>query len=238
MVTLLSLQFRSGVPSSPCVPFWVGGPRLPQLSWPVVWTLLLLSQQHPSHLKAQRRQGLSKILSPISRPLLHLRGWFPLSPALRSPRRCTEVQVSFKRLPPSGFRWRCWSFNNGISTHRALPLLISVLHTPRTVDYRPPTKSHHHRVPGCTKRGSRSAAISRESPGLQPASLHTQALYSESLCLPGGAPRLPSHLPPTPCTRVTSWPNLVPSRMRIPQCNFDFSSMHHRRGSLDKDSRW
>lgn len=31
----------------------LGGPRLPQLSWPVVCTLLLLGQQHPSHLKAK-----------------------------------------------------------------------------------------------------------------------------------------------------------------------------------------
>ena len=29
----------------------LGGPRLPQLSWPVAWTLLLLGLQHPSHLK-------------------------------------------------------------------------------------------------------------------------------------------------------------------------------------------
>lgn len=149
------------------------------------------------------------------------------------------MQVSLKRLPPSGFGGTVGALTTGSPhTEGALPLLISVLHTPRTVDYRPPTESHHHRVPGCKKRCSQSAAISREPPGLQPTSHHTQALYSESLCLPGRPPRLPSHLPPTPRTRVTSWPNLDPSRMCIPQCNFDFSSMHHRRGSLDKDSRW
>ena len=123
-------------------------------------------------------------------------------------------------------------------TEGALPLLISVLYTPRTVDSRLPTKRHHHQVPGCKKRCSWSAALSSELPGLQPASHHTQALYSESLYLPRGAPRLPLHLPPTPCTRVTSWPNLDPSRTHIPQCSFDFARMHHRRGSLDKGSRW
>lgn len=43
--TFSPILLRGALPS--------GGPRLPQLSWPVVCTLLLLGQQHPSHLKAK-----------------------------------------------------------------------------------------------------------------------------------------------------------------------------------------
>ena len=228
MVTLLSLQFCSGVhspragpgfPSCPgqwCAPSFSWANNTPLISRPRVDRASLgSSHPFPGH---SSTCGAGSHVSPeaAQRCRCHSRG--------SHPQASSGTAGALTMGSPH--------------TEGALPLLISVLYTPRTVDSRLPTKRHHHQVPGCKKGCSWSAALSSELPGLQPASHHTQALYSESRYLPRGAPRLPLHLPPTPCTRVTSWPNLDPSRTHIPQCSFDFARMHHRRGSLDKGSRW
>lgn len=139
----------------------------------MVCTLLLLGQQHPSHLKA-RVIGASLGSSHPFQATPPPEGWFPCVP-----RGCAEGAGVLKKLPPSGFQWHWWALTMGSPhTEGALPLLISVLYTPRTVDYKPPTKRHHHQVPGC-KRCSWSAALSDELQGCN-LLLTTQALYSES----------------------------------------------------------